>query len=63
VIGALLEDQEPTPQEIADALLAHAVLLDDSRPADDISVLVLQVLPASGDGARRMNIRLPISNA
>jgi serine phosphatase RsbU (regulator of sigma subunit) len=61
VIRALLEDQEPTPQEIADALLAHAVSLDDGRPADDISVMVLQVLPLTGDGARRMNIRLPIS--
>ena len=61
VIRSLLEDQEPTPQELADALLAFAVRLDDNRPADDISVLVLKVLPLSGDNVRRMSIRLPLS--
>ncbi len=61
VIRSLLEDQEPTPQELADALLAFAVRLDDNRPADDISVLVLKVIPSSGDEVRRMSIRLPIS--
>ncbi len=61
VIRALLEDQEPSPQELADELLAFAVRLDDSRPADDISVLVLKVTPLSGDDVRRMTVRLPIS--
>ena len=60
VIRSLLDDQDPTPQELADALLAFAVRLDDSRPADDISVLVLKVMPLSGDDVRRMTIRLPI---
>ncbi len=62
VIRSLLEDQEPSPQELADELLAHAISLDDGRPADDISVLVLRVLPLTGDGARRMTIRLPITS-
>ncbi len=62
VIRSLLEDQEPTPQELADALLAFAVRLDEGRPADDISVLVLKVIPLSGDDVRRMTIRLPLSN-
>ncbi len=61
VIRSLLEDQEPSPQELADELLAYAVRLDDSRPADDISVLVLKVSPLSGDDVRRMTVRLPIS--
>jgi serine phosphatase RsbU (regulator of sigma subunit) len=61
VIRSLLEDQEPTPQELADALLGFAVRLDDNRPGDDISVLVLKVIPLSGDNVRRMSIRLPIS--
>jgi serine phosphatase RsbU (regulator of sigma subunit) len=61
VIRSLLEDQEPTPQELADAMLAFAVRLDDGRPADDISVLVLKVIPRSGDDVRRMTIRLPLS--
>ena len=62
VIRSLLEDQEPTPQELADELLGFAVRLDDNRPADDISVLVLKVMPLSGDNVRRMSIRLPLSS-
>src|SRR5512143_436745 len=60
VLGSMLEDQDPTPQEIADALLAHAVRLDEDRPADDISVLVLKVIPRNGDTVRRMFVRLPL---
>ena len=60
-ILSMIEDQEPTPQELADALLAQAVRLDDNRPADDISVLVLRVSPNTGDEVRRMTVRLPIN--
>jgi serine phosphatase RsbU (regulator of sigma subunit) len=59
-LKAMLEDQDPTPQDIADALLAEAVALDDGRPTDDISVVVLKVLKRSGDDVRRMRVRLPI---
>ena len=59
-LRAMLEDQEPAPQELADTLLAEAVRLDDNRPADDISVLVLRVSPHAGDEVRRMTVRLPI---
>jgi serine phosphatase RsbU (regulator of sigma subunit) len=60
MIGSLLEEQDPGPQELADSLLAYAVQLDDGRPADDISVLVMKVVPSQGDDVRRMSIRLPI---
>lgn len=60
-IRSMLEDQDPTPQELADSLLAQAVRLDDDRPADDISVLVLRVVPNTGDDVRRMTVRLPIN--
>jgi serine phosphatase RsbU (regulator of sigma subunit) len=59
-IQAMLDDQDPSPQELADALLSHAVNLDESRPADDISVVVLKVTMKNGDDVRRMNVRLPI---
>jgi serine phosphatase RsbU (regulator of sigma subunit) len=59
-IHSILDDQDPTPQQIADFLLEQAVRLDDNRPADDISVLVLRVSTRSGDAVRRMNVRLPI---
>lgn len=59
-ISALLEDQDPSPQGLADSLLAEAVSLDENRPADDISVLVLKVTPRIGDSVRRLTVRLPI---
>lgn len=59
-IRSLLEDQDPGPQALADALLAEAVSLDENRPADDISVLVLKVISRTGDNVRRMSVRLPI---
>jgi serine phosphatase RsbU (regulator of sigma subunit) len=60
VIRSVLEDQDPAPQMLADLLLDHAVRLDENRPADDISVLVLKVTSRTGDTVRRMTVRLPI---
>ena len=59
-IRSILEDQDPSPQMLADSLLAEAVNLDANRPADDISVLVLKVTSRTGDNVRRMTVRLPI---
>lgn len=50
-----------TSQFIADDLLAQALLLEDDRPNDDISVAVLQILPRSGDAVRRMSVRFPLN--
>lgn len=60
LIESVLEDQDPPPQLLADTLLAQAVILDENRPADDISVLVLKVTTRNGDNVRRMSVRLPI---
>lgn len=54
------EEELLPPQEIADALLLHAMQLDQGRPVDDISVVVVQVTGHSGDLVRRMNVRLPL---
>jgi serine phosphatase RsbU (regulator of sigma subunit) len=59
-IRSMLEEQDPTPQTIADALLAQAVSLDENRPADDMSVLVLKVAALTGDNVRRMTVHLPL---
>ena len=56
----LMDDHNSSPQALADSLLAQAVSLDDNRPADDISVLVLKVTARMGDNVRRMTVRLPI---
>lgn len=59
-IRSVLEDQDPSPQILADSILAQAVRLDENRPADDISVVVLKVTSRVGDNVRRMSVRLPI---
>ena len=60
VIRSVLEDQDPSPQSLADYLLNHAVRLDEGRPADDISVLVLKVAARGEDNVRRLIVRLPL---
>ena len=60
---SILEDQDPSPQTLADSLLAQAVSLDENRPADDISVVVLKVTARVGDNIRRMTVRLPIEGS
>mgnify|MGYP000874989949 CR=1 FL=1 len=59
-IEAILEDQNPTAQEISDSLLSHAIRMEESRPSNDISIVVLRVVKRTGDMARRMTVRLPI---
>ncbi len=61
VLEAYLEDQEPNAQEIADMLLNQAIRLDDGRPGDDMSVVVLRVLERQGDDIRRMTVHLPVT--
>jgi serine phosphatase RsbU (regulator of sigma subunit) len=58
-LEALLEDQDPSPQEIADALLSHAIRLDQGQPMDDMSVVVLRTIPNTGDRIRRMSVQMP----
>lgn len=60
MIEALLEEQEPASQDIADAILAEAIRLDQGRPNDDMSVVVLRVLASAQDPIRRMSVRLPV---
>ena len=55
---SLLESNDST-QAIADGLLETALELDQGRPVDDISVLVLQVCDWTEDDVRRMSLRLP----
>jgi len=61
-LEAILEEEEPSPQMIADDLLETAVRLDQGRPSDDISVVVLCVTSHVGDNVRRMSVRLPLDS-
>jgi serine phosphatase RsbU (regulator of sigma subunit) len=58
---SLLDNEDPSPDFLADALLEHAVKLDQGRPSDDISVAVLRVVPRTGDEVRRLTVRLPLN--
>lgn len=59
-LEALLEEQEPSAQMISDSILAEALRLDQNRPNDDMSVVVLRVLGRETDQIRRMNVHLPV---
>jgi serine phosphatase RsbU (regulator of sigma subunit) len=59
-VQVMLEDGEPTAQEIADSLLEYALKLEQGRPSDDTSVVVLRVMPDEENLIRRMTIELPV---
>ncbi len=53
--------QPPSAETIAEALLQEALRLDRGRPTDDISIVVLQVIPYHEEPrVRRMLVRLPL---
>lgn len=60
ILEAMLEEEEPAAQEIADTILAQAIRLDNNRPNDDMSVVVLRSTPQETDMIRRMTVRLPV---
>jgi len=49
------------PQQVADDMMAAALKLEQDRPGDDISIVVIGVLPRDKDDVRRMWVRLPLS--
>jgi serine phosphatase RsbU (regulator of sigma subunit) len=56
-----LNTENLSPQIIADDLINQAIKLDQGRPCDDISLVVLKVTNNEGDSIRRMTVRLPIT--
>lgn len=59
-IESLIDEQEPTAQEMADFLLQQAIGRDDNRPKDDMSVVVITVSHQSADKIRRMNVTMTL---
>jgi len=62
VIEAMIEDQEPSAKEMADTLLSRAIRLDNGRPKDDFSVVVMLVSPQSSDHIRRISATMDLDN-
>jgi serine phosphatase RsbU (regulator of sigma subunit) len=60
-LDALMDEQQPNPQEIADTILQEAIALDQGRPNDDMSIVVFQVQARDTDQIRRMAVRLPFT--
>ncbi len=62
LLDTLMGEEMLPAQEVADRLLAQAISLDQGRPNDDMSVVVLQVLSECVDSVRRLWIRLPVAD-
>jgi len=59
-LQSILEDGNPSAQEITDTLLEHAVKLDQRRPVDDTTVIALRVTPRKiENNVRRLLVSLP----
>ncbi|NSW51665.1 MAG: SpoIIE family protein phosphatase [Anaerolineae bacterium] len=63
LLNSLLELQEPSAKTLADQLISQALRLDQNRPQDDMSVVVLRVQPRSKDRIRRLAVNLPVTPA
>jgi serine phosphatase RsbU (regulator of sigma subunit) len=61
-IEALIDEQEPTAKEIAEYLLQRAIRLDEGKPRDDMSIVMLQTSSPPTDTIRRMSISLPLDS-
>ena len=59
-VDELMAEGNVSAHQLADGLLERALALDEGRPHDDISVLVLRVLDRTGDGVRRLALRVPL---
>ncbi len=61
LVTNFLASGEVDAQALADAILERAVELDRGRPSDDISVLVIAIVPrVRDDNVRRMAVSFPI---
>jgi serine phosphatase RsbU (regulator of sigma subunit) len=60
LLESLLEDQEPNSQSIADTILQEAMRLEQSKPQDDMSVVVLRIEPGVSNIVRKMTVIVPV---
>lgn len=60
LLEALLDEEDPSAQQMADTILSQAIRLDSNRPNDDMSVVVLRSVSTDTDQIRRMTVRLPV---
>ncbi|MFB0546963.1 MAG: PP2C family protein-serine/threonine phosphatase [Anaerolineae bacterium] len=64
LVADFLAEKQGDAQALADTILNRAMALDRGRPADDISVLVVAIVPKEqGDDVRRMTLSFPIQTS
>ncbi len=65
VLAAIRAEEAPRPQDLAETILERAMELDRGRPNDDMSVIVLGVMPVDDDQPkiRRMQLAVPLEAA
>jgi len=59
LLEEMLAGEVPAAQAIADRFMAAAMRLDQGRPSDDISIVVLHVREHTGDDVRRVSVQIP----
>jgi hypothetical protein len=62
LIRSLLEDQEPTAEEIADTLLTESIRMDQNSPKDDMSIVAAWISTNQQSRVRKMTVNYPLSN-
>jgi serine phosphatase RsbU (regulator of sigma subunit) len=60
IFSNLCTENDQSASEIANSLLDLALELDDGRPIDDISLVVLRVDAGEENHARQLTVRLPL---
>ena len=61
MVADFLNEGRGGAQALAESILARAIALEQGRPGDDLSVLVMAIVPEEGeDEIRRMTVRFPI---
>lgn len=60
LLRGMLEEENPSAHDIANALLSEAIRLDQSRPNDDMSVVVMRVVDSQDNQIRQLTVRLPV---
>jgi serine phosphatase RsbU (regulator of sigma subunit) len=60
LLASMLEEENPSAQAMADNILSQAIRLDNNRPNDDMSVVVMRSVGMEADQIRKMSVQLPV---
>ena len=61
LVRSLLDEQDPTAQEITNTLLQEAIRMDQNSPKEDMTIVAARLLPGAGKNIRKMSVSYPFS--